>query len=68
MRYEFGRYQLLRSLQRRAEALGHEICGWVRDDGESITGCTRCGARIYARVNTPPVTDGEALSEVCASA
>ena len=47
---------------------GIEICGWVRDDGESITGCTRCGARIYARVDTPSVTDGEALSEVCASA
>lgn len=64
-RYEFDRYELLRSLRQHAEALGHEIAAWLRDQEESITSCTRCGARIYVRVDTPPVTDGEALSEPC---
>jgi hypothetical protein len=67
-RYEFDRYELMRSLRRRAEALGHEIRAWLRDDAESMASCMRCGARIYARVDNPPVTDGEALSEPCAAA
>jgi hypothetical protein len=66
LRDEFERYELLRSLRRAAEALGHELSAWVRNDQESITSCLRCGARIYVRLESPPVTDGEALSEPCA--
>ena len=35
-RYEFDRYELLRSLRQRAEALGHEIRAWLRAEEESI--------------------------------
>jgi hypothetical protein len=68
LRYELERDELLRSLKHAAEELGHEIRVWVRNDRESITSCARCGARIYVRIERPPVTDGEAISEPCAAA
>ena len=68
LRYEFESRELLRSLKHAAEELGHEIRAWVRNDEESITSCSRCGARIYALLESPPVTDGEAISEPCPAA
>lgn len=68
LRYELERHELLRSLKHAAEELGHEIRAWVRNDRESITSCSRCGARIYVCLERPPVTDGEAISEPCAAA
>lgn len=68
LRYEFERHELLRSLKHAAEELGHAISVWVRNDQESITSCSRCGARIYVRVESPPVTEGEAISEPCTAA
>ena len=68
LRYEFERHELVRSLKHAAEELGHEIRAWVRNDQENITSCSRCGARIYALLESPPVTDGEAVSEPCPAA
>ncbi len=68
LRDEFERHELLQSLKRSAEALGHEIRAWVRSDRETITSCSRCGARIYVRIDSPPVVDGEAISEPCGAA
>ena len=68
LRYEFERHELLRSLKHAAEELGHAISVWVRNDQESITSCSRCGARIYVRVESPPVTEGEAISEPATAA
>ena len=68
LRCELERHELLRSLKHAAEELGHEISAWVRNDQESITSCSRCGARIYVRLESPPVSDGEAISEPCVAA
>jgi len=56
------------TLQRHAETsrgLGHDPIGWLRSDDEYVSVCSRCGARIYARVGAQPVEDGEALSDPC---
>ena len=65
---ELDRTEVLRGLAERARQLGHEIDRWLRHDQESITFCTRCPARIYARfVTATPVMDGEALDDACGS-
>lgn len=54
----------------RASLLGHEVRGWIRvADGEAATRCSRCGARLYVRVEPPPlVLDGEVFEVACSSA
>ena len=65
LRCELDRMQALRQLAAAARALGHEPGSWLRSDEESISFCSRCDARIYLRVASPPVSDGEAISEPC---
>lgn len=66
VRYELDRMQLLRRLAAVARRLGHQLGPWLRSDEENIAVCSRCDARIYARVGAALVTDGEALYEPCA--
>ena len=57
--------QALRQLAARAGAWARAAGSWLRSDEESIPFCSRCDARIYLRVASPPVSDGEAISEPC---
>jgi hypothetical protein len=63
--HELTRAEQLRQLAHTARQLGHRPGPWLRHDTESITVCTRCTARIYARFEPRPISDGEALSESC---
>ena len=65
MRDELGRGLGLQKLAQTAHALGHEPIGWLRSDDEYISACSRCGARIYARLGAHTVKDGEALTNPC---
>jgi hypothetical protein len=51
--------QALRQLAARAGAWARAAGSWLRSDEESIPFCSRCDARIYLRVASPPVSDGE---------
>jgi hypothetical protein len=62
---EFERYVALRELRNRTALLGHELVGWVRHDVESISICSHCGARLYARTDSEKIEDGEALTQRC---
>ena len=62
---ELDRYVALRELRNRAALLGHELISWVRHDVESIAVCSHCGARLYARTDSQPIEDGEALTQRC---
>lgn len=59
---ELERYVALRELRNRTSLLGHELIGWVRHDVESISICGHCGPRLYARTDSEPIEDGEALT------
>ena len=65
MRDELGRGLELQKLAQAARALGHQPIGWLRSDDEYISACSRCGARIYARLGAHTVKDGEALTDPC---
>ncbi len=58
----------LQRLTTTSRGLGHQPLGWLRSDDEHVSACSRCGARIYARLGSPTVEDGEALSDHCQSA
>jgi hypothetical protein len=62
---ELERYVALRELRNRTSLLGHELIGWVRHDVESISICSHCGARLYARTDSEQIEDGEALTQRC---
>ncbi|HET7380264.1 MAG TPA: hypothetical protein VFJ24_09510 [Gaiellales bacterium] len=62
---EFDRYIAVRELRNHAALLGHELVGWIRHDVESISLCSHCGARLYARTDSQPIEDGEALTQSC---
>lgn len=65
MTRELGRAEQLRQLAHTARELGHQPGPWLRHDTENITVCTLCTARIYARFDPDPISDGEVLSEPC---
>ena len=67
MRDAFERTALLGELARRSAELGHQLCGWLGHDDESIAFCKRCEARIYVRLGPPTIQDGEALIDPCPS-
>ena len=62
MAHEFDRYVALREVRNGGALLGHELVGWVRHDVESISICSHCGARLYARTDSHRIEDGEALT------
>jgi hypothetical protein len=68
MRDALVRGQELQQLAHNARELGHEPVAWLRSDDEYISACSRCGARIYARLGAEPVKDGEALTAACLDA
>jgi hypothetical protein len=57
-----------REATERATLLGHDKIRWVRVlRGEEAAGrCLRCGARLYVRSGSSPVTDGEVFELDCA--
>ena len=55
----------LQRLAQTARELGHKPIGWLRSDDEYVSVCSSCGARIYARLGTKTVDDGEALTDPC---
>jgi hypothetical protein len=55
----------LEELANTARQLGHQPTGWLRSDEEYVSTCSRCAARIYARLGAQTVKDGEALNEPC---
>jgi hypothetical protein len=55
----------LQELANTARQLGHQPTGWLRSDDEYVSTCSRCAARIYARLGAETVKDGEALNEPC---
>jgi hypothetical protein len=59
LRSALDRMQALRQLAARAGAWARAAGSWLRSDEESISFCSRCDARIYLRVASPPVSDGE---------
>ncbi len=65
MRDALVRGQQLQQLAESARELGHEPVGWLRSDDEYISACSRCGARMYARLGAEPAKDGEALTDRC---
>ena len=58
----------LQRLAETARRLGHRPIGWLRSDDEYVSACSRCGARLYARLAAQTVEDGEALTDRCPSA
>ena len=58
----------LQRLAQSSRQLGHQPIGWLRSDDEYVTACSRCGARIYARLAPQTIEDGEALTERCPGA
>jgi len=65
LHHELRRGLELEQLAQGASELGHQSFGWLRSDDEYISACSRCGARIYARLGVQPVKDGEALTDPC---
>jgi hypothetical protein len=65
LRSELTRVETLRKLAATARELGHDPGSWLRSGDDSIAVCARCDARIYVHTATPPVTDGEALTQRC---
>ena len=61
----FAQGEVLGELAERSRALGHEPIGWLPHDDEYISYCERCGARIYTRLGTQTIEDGEALANAC---
>ncbi len=65
MQRELARGLELQRLAQTARVLGHEPSGWLRSDDEYVSICSRCTARIYARLGAQAVEDGEALTDPC---
>ncbi len=59
MAVALARGQMLEGLADTARRLGHEPTGWLRSDDEYASACSRCQARIYTRLETQTVEDGE---------
>jgi hypothetical protein len=64
---ELTRGETLQRIAATSRELGHDPGSWLRSGEESIAVCSRCDARIYVHTTTPPVTDGEALTQPCPS-
>jgi hypothetical protein len=65
LRRASAKSEVLGELAERSRALGHELIRWLRHDDEYISYCERCGARIYTRLGTQTIEDGEALADAC---
>lgn len=68
MQDALARGLVLQELAKTARQLGHEPTGWVGSDDEYVSTCSRCAARIYARLGAQTVRDGEALTVPCPDA
>ena len=68
MQRELARALELQRLARTARGRGHVPSGWLLSDDEYVSVCSRCTARIYARLGAQAVEDGEALTDACPSA
>ena len=42
-----------------------ELGSWLGHHDELISTCERCGARLYTRLGSERIEDGEALSQLC---
>lgn len=69
MQRALARMLELQRLAQTSREHGHEPIGWLRSDDEyHLSVCSRCGARIYARLGAQTVEDGEGLTEPCGGA
>jgi hypothetical protein len=65
MRGALDRVVVLGELRERSRLLGHELGSWLGHHDELIASCARCGARLYARLGSERIEDGEALNQLC---
>jgi len=63
VRHELQRGERLRQLGVDAGKSGHELGPWLRQDGESVTFCTRCDAHVYVRSSEEWIVDESGLSQ-----
>ncbi len=68
MRDAVVRGLMLQQFADSARQLAHEPTGWVRNDDQYVATCSRCGARMYARLGAQTVNEGGALSARCPGA
>jgi hypothetical protein len=66
MRGALDRVVVLGELRERSRLLGHELGSWLGHHDELISSCERCGARLYTRLGSERIEDGEALNQLCA--
>ena len=65
MRGALDRVVVLGELRERSRLLGHELGSWLGHHDELISSCERCGARLYTRLGSERIEDGEALNQLC---